>query len=130
MPLAFNNTNQMPQKPLNVQPQYTQAQPTMTAPIFMWVNGSDEATRAPVPANGWAFMMDRSEDVFYVKRCDSFGNAYPLEIYDFTKRVVANTSSEVVGRDEFNQLNQMVTQMSQQMSKFMEEFGINKEAKE
>lgn len=71
--------------------------------------------------------MDRGQDVFYIKRRDAYGNAYPLEIYDFTKRIIADPNAPV-GRDEFNNLMQTVTQMSQKMSQLMTELGANEEA--
>lgn len=133
MALQFPNTGGMPTQRLAsaTTPPYQMAQSQpMTNPIFAWAVGIEEANRCPVPANGWAFIMDRNEDVFYIKRADSYGNPYPLEIYDFTKRVV-QTDATAIGREEFNKLNDTVSQLAQQMtswSKIMEELGATKEA--
>ena len=103
---------------------YQNQQPTSSTPIFAWGNGQEEADRFPVPANTWAIIMDRGQDVFYIKRRDAYGNAYPLEIYDFTKRVVTDPNAPV-GRDEFNNLTKIVTRMSEQMNKVIDDLGIN-----
>lgn len=122
MALTIPN-QQMVQPAVNYQNQ----QNIPSTPIFAWANGQEEADRFPVPANSWAFIMDRGQDVFYIKRRDAYGNAYPLEIYDFTKRIIADPNAPV-GRDEFNNLMQTVTQMSQKMSQLMTELGANEEA--
>lgn len=100
-------------------PNYQNQQFQSPNPIFAWSNGKDEAERYPIPANSWALLMDRNEDIFYIRRRDAYGNAYPIEIYDFTKRVVADPNAPV-GREEFDKLTAMV-------AKLVDELGVNKE---
>lgn len=133
MALQFPNAGAQPMQRQTVMPaqQYQQPVPQMTNPIFAWAVSAEEANRCPVPANGWAFIMNRNEDVFYIKRADNYGNPYPLEIYDFTRRITQPESLTGIGRDEFNKLNDTVSQISQQLanwSKIMEDLGATKEA--
>lgn len=92
----------------------------------MWVNGSEEASRCPIPANGWAILMDRNEDVFYIARCDAYGRAYPLETYDFTRRADPVPEGQI-GRAEFDSLSQSVATITEQLQTLMNELGAGKE---
>lgn len=112
-----------------VYPQNTTGQVT-TNPIFAWASDENEANRCPVPANSWAIIMNRNEDVFYVKRCDRFSNPYPLEIYDFTKRVPPDPTAGMVRREEFDSLLGTINALSEKISgwdKVMTELGAGKE---
>lgn len=120
-----------------IQQNYQNQQSIQQNPIFFWTNGQEEATRSPIPANSWALIMDKQADVFYIRRRDAYGNESPLEIYDFSKRVVIDPNSPV-GREEFSNLTLTVSnlregldEINQTLSKWgqiMSDLGAGQEA--
>ena len=77
---------------------------------MLFVNGIQEANAWVVQPGQRAFLMDRNENVFYIKSVNENGMPNPLEVYDYKKR--GNTEqtapesvdhAEYITREEFEE---------------------------
>lgn len=57
--------------------------------VFGFVHGMRGAESFYVPANCAAILFDLDAQVFYFKRCDQFGVAYPITVVEYNVRVPA-----------------------------------------
>lgn len=115
------------QQNTNVQTQ-TQTQ-TATTPTqnvsWIQVNGLQGAKEHQVPANATHWLMDNTEDAFYVKASDEFGVIKSFKGYRFTEipqQELSGISEQVdmskyVSKDEFDELKAMLEQMASAQQK-------------
>ncbi len=116
-----NNYNQ------NIQPQaQPQPAPVPTQNVsWIQVNGLQGAKEHQVPANATYWLMDNTEDAFYVKSSDEFGVTKAFKGYRFTEIPQQELSgvpesvdmSKYVSRDDFNELKSMIEQLTNAQEK-------------
>lgn len=87
--------NQTPVAPY--QQSYSMTVPTQTPQptsmniqpnTFVWVSGEQAARSYPIAPGATVLMMDSEAQTFYIKKADSSGRPFPLEIYDFAPRAM------------------------------------------
>lgn len=87
---GFNRFNQRPTNifggQMPMQQDYANQTP-QTSAIYDWIQGGEQTAKAyTMPPNCIAMLFDGDEKTFFIKRTDSIGRAYPLEIYDYSQR--------------------------------------------
>lgn len=114
----------------NSQSENTQTQ-AQSAPVptqnVTWipVNGLQGAKEHQVPANTTHWLMDSTEDAFYVKASDEFGVIKSFKGYRFAEipqQELSGISEQVdmskyVSKDEFDELKAMLEQMTNTQQK-------------
>lgn len=115
--------------PQNVSSQtQTQPQPVPSPSqnvTWIQVNGLQGAKEHQVPANATHWLMDSTEDVFYVKSSDEFGVIKSFKGYRFAEIPQQELSgiseqaamSKFVSKDEFDEVKAMLEQMTNAQSK-------------
>lgn len=103
---ALYNQNPTQAASMNIAPRMPQP-----STVFFWVENREEAERYPLGANCTAYMMEKNNQIFYVKRMDMYGNPYPLEVYRFEQVIESNQSPDGIGREEFNMLTKSVADL-------------------
>ena len=108
----------------NANTQTTQPTPTIptTTQNVNWihVNGLQGAKEHQVPANATHWLMDSTEDAFYVKASDEFGVTKAFRGYRFTEIPTQELSgipesvdmSKYVSKDEFDELKAQLAQLT------------------
>lgn len=113
----YQNTQQMPQ------PQPTPA-PSQNV-NWIQVNGLQGAKEHQVPANSTHWLMDSTEDAFYVKASDEFGVIKSFKGYRFSEIPPQELSgvpesvdmSQYVSRKDFDELKELITQLTASQKK-------------
>lgn len=124
---SFYAQNQQQNNYQNTQ-QPTQPQPVPTSSQnvnWIQVNGLQGAKEHQVPANSTHWLMDSTEDAFYVKSSDEFGVIKAFKGYRFTEIPPNELSgvpeavdmSQYVSRDDFNELKAMIEQLTNAQEK-------------
>lgn len=129
--MAYNPNYYYPAgyQPMQIQPQ-VQQMPQMQNNVsngqsgILWVQGEAGAKAYPVGAGNSVLLMDTEDTVLYLKTVDQSGMPQPLRIFDLVERTAANRSSnavathtEVVSREEFEELRDEVTRLSKGIRK-------------
>lgn len=113
----------------------TQSTPVPTQNVtWIPVNGLQGAKEHQVPANTTHWLMDSTEDAFYVKASDEFGVIKSFKGYRFAEipqQELSGISEQVdmskyVSKDEFDELKAMLAQMTNTQQKRSQK--CNKEA--
>lgn len=116
-----NNWNQQ-----SAQQPAQQSAPLQTQNVnWIQVNGLQGAKEHQVPANATHWLMDNTEDAFYVKASDEFGVTKAFKGYRFTEIPQQELSgvpesidmSKYVSKDEFDELKAMLEQMNNALQK-------------
>lgn len=104
----------------------TQSAPVQTQNVnWIQVNGLQGAKEHQVPANTIHWLMDSTEDAFYVKSSDEFGVIKSFKGYRFAEipqQELSGISEQVdmskyVSKDEFDELKAMLEQMTNSQQK-------------
>ena len=93
-------------------------------------HGSAGAGYFWVAPGGTAYIFDLDAPRFYVKTVDEVGRPYPLETYEYEKVIEEPPrqldSSSFVSKDEFETLQQNVSDMTETLALMMEKIdGLN-----
>lgn len=91
-------------------PAFNQSPYYSPSPVF--VLGVDEARSYPVLPNTTAILLDRNEPVFYLKSVDQSGFTCNFKIFDYVERQPKKPEANFVTRDEFNELKQMLEDLT------------------
>lgn len=67
---------------------YPQPMPNLNY-VFGFVHGRSGADAFYVPANCGAILFDLDTQLFYFKRCDQFGVAYPITVCEYAVKAPA-----------------------------------------
>lgn len=103
-----------------------QSAPVQTQNVnWIQVNGLQGAKEHQVPANATHWLMDSTEDAFYVKSSDEFGVTKAFKGYKFSEIPQQELSgipeqvdmSKYVSKDEFDELKAMLEQMNNALQK-------------
>ena len=95
--------------------------PTATQNVtWIQVPGLQGAKEHQVPANATHWLMDNTEDIFYVKSTDEFGVIKSFKGYRFTEIPQQELSgvpesvdmSQYVSKKDFDELKEMITQLT------------------
>lgn len=112
----------------------------MSQNAMSWVNGVAGANAFYTPPGCTSWLMDRTEDVFYIKSTDMSGFAMPLRIFDFRERVTqpnqnVNPPMDFVRREDMDKLmaqyaemNNRYNQLNEQYASLARELGIQNNA--
>jgi len=100
---------QLQQQIQQAQPQPQTQQGSQNGGMFYFVNSQKEAEDWVVGAGQTVFFFERNNPVFYIKSVAQNGLSQPVEVYDYTQRIISENPItkdhvEYVTREEFDEL--------------------------